>query len=135
MVVLVMLYRKTHPHRPVDNFPRLPHLRVSCVLPHQSIEWFGTYMRCACDILLRMAKMIQIRNVPDELHRTLKVRAAQAGMTLSDYLLSEIEQIAEKPTLSEMMKRLASDEPVELDEPPDVTIRRMRDADDPRDLG
>lgn len=82
-----------------------------------------------------MAKMIQIRNVPDELHRTLKVRAAQAGMTLSDYLLSEIEQIAEKPTLSEMMKRLASDEPVELDEPPDVTIRRMRDADDPRDLG
>jgi antitoxin FitA len=38
-----------------------------------------------------MSKMIQIRNVPDELHRTLKVRAAQAGMTLSDYLLSEIE--------------------------------------------
>jgi hypothetical protein len=50
-------------------------------------------------------------------------------------LLAEIEQVAEKPTLSEMMKRLARDEPVELDEPPDVTIRRMRDADDPRDLG
>ena len=82
-----------------------------------------------------MAKMIQIRNVPDELHRTLKVRAAQAGMTLSDYLLAEIEQVAEKPTLSEMMERLARDEPIELDEPPDVTIRRMRDADDPRDLG
>jgi len=81
-----------------------------------------------------MAKMIQIRNVPDDLHRTLKVRAAQAGMTLSDYLLSEIEQVAEKPTLSEMMERLARDEPVELDEPPEVTIRRMRDADDPRDL-
>ena len=79
--------------------------------------------------------MIQIRNVPDELHRTLKVRAAQAGMTLSDYLLSEIQQIAEKPTLSELMKRLARDEPVELDEPPEVTIRRMRDADDPRDPG
>jgi plasmid stability protein len=82
-----------------------------------------------------MTKMIQIRNVPDELHRTLKVRAAQAGMTLSDYLLSEIQQIAEKPTLSELMKRLARDEPVELDEPPEVTIRRMRDADDPRDPG
>jgi plasmid stability protein len=82
-----------------------------------------------------MSKMIQIRNVPDEVHRTLKVRAAQAGMTLSDYLLSEIEQIAEKPTLAEMMERLRRREPVELDEPPDVTIRRLRDADDTRGLG
>ncbi len=82
-----------------------------------------------------MTKMIQIRNVPDELHRTLKVRAAQAGMTLSDYLLAEIEQVAAKPTLSEMMERLRSREPVKLDEPPEVTIRRLRDADDPRDLG
>ena len=82
-----------------------------------------------------MSKMIQIRNVPDELHRTLKVRAAQAGMTLSDYLLSEIEQIAARPTLVEMMERLRQREPVELDEPPDVTIRRMRDADDPRGPG
>jgi len=81
-----------------------------------------------------MSKMIQIRNVPDDLHRTLKARAAKAGMTLSDYLLSEIEQVADKPTLREMMERLAQDEPVELDEPPEVTIRRMRDAADPRDL-
>ena len=79
-----------------------------------------------------MSKMIQIRNVTDDLHRTLKVRAAKAGMTLSDYLLSEIEQIAERPTLAEMMERLRQREPVELDEPPDVTIRRFRDADDPR---
>jgi len=82
-----------------------------------------------------MTKMIQIRNVPDDLHRTLKVRAAQAGMTLSDYLLFEIEQIAERPTLAEMMERLRQREPVELDEAPDVTIRRFRDADDPRDIG
>ncbi len=82
-----------------------------------------------------MSKRIQIRNVPDELHRTLKTRAARLGMTLSDYLLSEIRQVAEKPTLSEMMERLRNQEPVELDEPPEVMIRRMRDADDPRDLG
>jgi plasmid stability protein len=82
-----------------------------------------------------MAKMIQIRNVPDELHRTLKVRAAKAGMTLSDYLLSEIEQIAEKPTMKEWLERVAELEPVEVDEPPEVIIRRMRDADDPRDVG
>ena len=91
-------------------------------------------MRCTCVTFDRMSKMIQIRNVPDDLHRTLKVRAAKAGMTLSDYLLSEIEQVAEKPTLAEMMERLRSREPVELDEPPDVTIRRFRDADDPRDV-
>jgi plasmid stability protein len=81
-----------------------------------------------------MSKMIQIRNVPDELHRTLKVRAAKAGMTLSDYLLSEIEQIAEKPTMKEWLERVAELEPVEVDEPPEVTIRRMRDAGDPRDV-
>jgi plasmid stability protein len=85
-----------------------------------------------CVTLFHMTKMIQIRNVPDDLHRTLKVRAAKAGMTLSDYLLSEIEQVAAKPTLAEMMERLRQREPVELDEPPDVTIRRFRDADDPR---
>jgi hypothetical protein len=54
-----------------------------------------------------MSKMIQIRNVPDELHRTLKVRVAKAGMTLSDYLLSEIEQVAEKPTMNEWLERVA----------------------------
>jgi antitoxin FitA len=79
-----------------------------------------------------MSKMIQIRNVPDELHRTLKVRAAQMGMTLSDYLLSEIEQVAAKPTMKEWLERAARLQPVEVDEPPEVTIRRMRDADDPR---
>lgn len=88
-----------------------------------------------CDTLVSMSKMIQIRNVPDELHRTLKARAAKLGMTLSDYLLSEIERVAEKPTLSEMMERLARLEPVELDEPPSAIIRRARDAENPRDLG
>ncbi len=62
------------------------------------------------------------------------MRAAKAGMTLSDYLLSEIEQIAEKPTMKEWLERVAELEPVEVDEPPEVTIRRMRDAGDPRDV-
>ena len=43
--------------------------------------------------------------------------------------------MAERPTLAEMMERLRSREPVELDEPPDVTIRRFRDANDPRNVG
>lgn len=89
----------------------------------------------ACVTLISMSKMIQLRSVPDELHRTLKVRAAKAGMTLSDYLLSELEQLAKKPTMQEWLERVSSREPVEVDEPPEVIIRRMRDANDPRDLG
>lgn len=50
--------------------------------------------------------MIQIRNVPDALHRELKARAARAGMSLSDYLLREIRQVAERPTPEEMRARL-----------------------------
>jgi plasmid stability protein len=45
-----------------------------------------------------MEKHIQIRNVPEELHRTLKSRAALAGMSLSDYLLQEVRKIVEWPT-------------------------------------
>ena len=53
-----------------------------------------------------MAKTIQVRNVPDSLHRRLKARAAMAGMSLSDYLLAEIKEIAERPTLAEFRERL-----------------------------
>jgi plasmid stability protein len=122
------------PAAPVKRLSPLHNYERRAFLLHPPIKPISIYMYYTCDILLRMSKMIQIRNVPDDLHRKLKVQAAQAGMTLSDYLLSEIEQVAEKPTLSEMMERLRSREPVELDEPPEVTIRRMRDADDPRDL-
>ena len=79
-----------------------------------------------------MTKMIQIRNVPDELHRKLKVRAAQEGMTLSDYLLSEIESVAKKPTMREWLEKVSRDEPVEVDEPPEEILRRMHDIDAPR---
>ena len=56
--------------------------------------------------VLRMPKMLQVRNVPDALHRTLKVRAAERGMTLSDYVLSELEEVAYKPTLEEWVARV-----------------------------
>jgi len=70
--------------------------------------------------------MIQIRNVPDELHRRLKSRAAQAGMSLSDYLLNEIGKIAEQPTWEEFRARLAKRPPVELSVEPAEIIREMR---------
>jgi plasmid stability protein len=53
-----------------------------------------------------MTMMIQIRNVPDALHRQLKSRAALAGMSLSDYLLGELRRAAERPTLDELRARL-----------------------------
>jgi plasmid stability protein len=53
-----------------------------------------------------MTATIQIRNVPDVLHRRLKSRAALAGMSLSDFLLREIRQFAERPTLDELRARL-----------------------------
>jgi antitoxin FitA len=60
----------------------------------------------------RMSKMIQIRNVPDALHRRLKARAALAGMSLSDYLLAEIKELAARPTLTELRERLHKREPL-----------------------
>ncbi|MBV8751773.1 MAG: hypothetical protein JO328_02835 [Hyphomicrobiales bacterium] len=53
-----------------------------------------------------MTRMIKIGNVPAGLHRRLKSRAALAGMSLSDYLLSEIRQAAARPTLDELRARL-----------------------------
>jgi len=53
-----------------------------------------------------MSKMIQVRNVPDGLHRTLKAQAAVAGMSLSDFLLAEIRHLAERPTVAELRERL-----------------------------
>jgi antitoxin FitA len=49
---------------------------------------------------------IQIRNVPPELHRKLKARAAEQGLTLSEYLLREAERAVERPTLQEVTRRI-----------------------------
>lgn len=56
--------------------------------------------------------MIQVRNVPEVLHRSLKARAANAGMSLSDYLLVELRDIAERPTLAEFRERLHTRKPI-----------------------
>jgi plasmid stability protein len=74
-----------------------------------------------------MTAMIQIRNVPDALHRQLKARAALAGMSLSDYLLGEIRQVAERPTLEELRARLAGRSAVNPSVPPAAVVRAERD--------
>ena len=75
-----------------------------------------------------MSIMIQIRNVPDALHRRLKSRAALAGMSLSDYLLGEIRQVAERPTLDELRARLALRPGASLSTPPAEAVRAERDS-------
>jgi plasmid stability protein len=83
-------------------------------------------MWSALEHVRRMSKMIQIRNVPDDVHKALKIRATKEGMSLSDYLRREVTRVAEQPTLGEMIERIRRREPVELDEDPAVTIRRLR---------
>jgi antitoxin FitA len=56
--------------------------------------------------IMRMSKMIQLRNVPEALHRQLKARAALAGLPLSEYLIREARKLAEHPTPEEMRERL-----------------------------
>ena len=58
-----------------------------------------------------MSSMIQIRHVPDDIHKTLKIRAIQNGMTLSDYLLREINQLAKRPTLNDLLARIEKKPP------------------------
>lgn len=75
-----------------------------------------------------MSKMIQIRNVPDDLHRELKVRAARAGMTLTDYLLREITRVAERPSVEELLSKIRAQPPVRLSETPAEAVRAEREA-------
>ena len=75
-----------------------------------------------------MSTMIQIRNVPDALHRLLKARAAMAGMSLSDYLRGEIRGVAERPTLEEMRARLAGRPAMRPIVPPARAVRAERDS-------
>lgn len=72
--------------------------------------------------------MIQIRNVPDALHRRLKSRAALAGMSLSDYLLQHVRELAERPTIEEMRARLERRSSVPVSVDPVRAVREERDS-------
>ncbi|MDR4494980.1 MAG: hypothetical protein AB7P17_14850 [Nitrospirales bacterium] len=75
-----------------------------------------------------MSKMIQLRNVPDRLHRKLKARAATEGRSLSEYLLNHIRELAERPTLLEMRERLRCREPVDVQPSPTEILRQERET-------
>ncbi|HUG38880.1 MAG TPA: hypothetical protein VMM12_00255 [Longimicrobiales bacterium] len=72
--------------------------------------------------------MIQIRNVPDPLHRELKARAARAGKTLSDYLLEMVRQAVERPEPHELLARIRERGPAYLGESPAESVRAERES-------
>lgn len=77
-------------------------------------------MCSACYNVPRMPKMIQIRNVPDDIHKKLKIRAAREGLTLSDLLLRDATRLANTPTLDELTERIRRREPW-----PNITAERI----------
>jgi antitoxin FitA len=85
-------------------------------------------MRIACAHVLRMEVMVQIRNVPEALHRRLKSRAALSGLSLSDYLLAEIKRAAERPTPEELAERLEKLAPVRPSLSPADAVRAEREG-------
>ena len=75
-----------------------------------------------------MPVMVQIRNVPDQIHRRLKARAALAGMSISEYLLQDIERSLERPTRDELLERLSRRSRVEPAEPIAAAVAAEREG-------
>ena len=75
-----------------------------------------------------MSSMVQIRNVPDAVHRQLKARAALEGMSLSEYLLREVRRVVERPTLEEIKQRLAGRAPIRPPTTPAAAVRAEREG-------
>jgi hypothetical protein len=80
-----------------------------------------------CMYVDHVGKMIQLRNVPDELHRLLKARAALEALSLSDYILAEIRRSAERQTIQELQARLHRRTRVRPHSSPAEGIRALRD--------
>ncbi len=74
-----------------------------------------------------MGSLIQVRDVPEEVHRTLKVRAAREGVSLSEYLRSELQRVADSPTPDELRTRLRARKPARVTETTAQALHAIRD--------
>ena len=81
-----------------------------------------------CFYAKNMGKMIQIRNVPDDVHSTLKSRAAREGMSLSDYIKRQLEQVAKLPSMAEWLERTRKRKPISGKLNSAELIRELRDG-------
>lgn len=71
--------------------------------------------------------MIQVRDVPESVHTTLKSRAAREGMSLSDFIKRELERVAERPTMQEWLERTQNTKAIPSKRTPAQVIRELRD--------
>ena len=71
---------------------------------------------------------MQIRDVPEQVHRTLKARAAAAGVSLSEYVRALLTRAAERPTPEELAARIRARGTARRPEPSEVSVRRLRDS-------
>ena len=74
-----------------------------------------------------MNMMIQIRNVPEALHRRLKARAAMEGMSMSLYILREIEKSLERPSRRALLQAIREQPEIDLDQSPADLLREERE--------
>lgn len=98
-------------------------LRRAAFAPGRSLVMCTT-----CKYVLHMSRMVQVRNLPEAMHRKLKARAATAGLSLSDYIRLELERSVERPTREELLERLSRSEPVNLRPSAAKLVRAERDA-------
>lgn len=84
-------------------------------------------MQLACYHTIGMGVLIQIRDVPEEVHRTLKARAAAAGVSLSEYVRELLARGATRPTPAELAGRIKARGAVRLKEPSERSVRRLRE--------
>ena len=75
-----------------------------------------------------MSKMIQVRDVPESVHNTLKSRAAREGMSLSDFIKRELERVAERPTMQEWLEQTRRAKPIPAKQTATQVIRELRDG-------
>jgi hypothetical protein len=75
----------------------------------------------------RMAKLVQIKDVPEDVHRVLKSRAALAGLSLNEYLRQELTKFAQRPSPEELGRMLDAIEPAHMTWDPVEILRELRD--------
>jgi len=75
-----------------------------------------------------MKKMLQIRNVPEKLHRELKAKAARLGLSLSDYALNELKPAVKRPSVDEILDELRAMEPIRPSVSAAELVRQERDS-------
>ena len=81
-----------------------------------------------CLYAYNMSKMIQVRDVPEQVHSTLKARAAREGMSLSDFIKKELKRMAEQPSLREWLERTRQRKPIVTKPSAAQIVRELRDS-------